>query len=82
MAGILFSIGCKIAFGDIEYNFGGNDINGEIEWVRKRSQTGDHYPQGVDNVIRIMEYCRDNMKILHMVAKKTWPKWTWYVSVK
>ena len=67
-------------FGDIHYHFRGNEINGEIEWVRKRSKTGDHYPQGVDNVIRTMEHCRDNGKTLHLVAKKTWPKWTWYVQ--
>ena len=69
-------------FGDQEYNFNGLAIQGEIDLVRKRSQTGDHYPQGVDNVIHTMEYCMNNGHTLHMVAKKTWPKWTWYVEAK
>ena len=53
-------------FDAIHYNFRGNDINNEIDWVRKRSASGDHYPQGVDNVIRTMEHCRDNGKTLHL----------------
>ena len=81
LGGLVIQFGAKRISCDQVIKRTGSDINHEIELVRQRAATGDHYPQGVDFVISQMQYARDNGKILQLYEKKTWPKWTWYVSV-
>ena len=81
LGGAAVQIGINKVFCDEVIEKAGSDIDHEIELVRQRAATGDHYPQGVDFVISQMQYAKSSGKILKLYEKKTWPKWTWYVSV-
>ncbi|KAK8889045.1 hypothetical protein M9Y10_033788 [Tritrichomonas musculus] len=65
---------------DEEWWVGGSNIDTEIGKVGQRYSGGDHYPQGVDHVISLMRDARANNKQIHILAKKTWPKWTWFID--
>ena len=62
--------------------FRGKSLVDEIDWVNKRSNTGDIYPQGADWVIQQMEDAMRTGKQIHLMAKHTFPKWTWYIEVQ
>ena len=68
-------------FDDEDWYKTGDAIDTEINLANQRSINGDKFPQGLDNVIATMKYCKDNHKCMHMKAQKTFPKWTWYVEV-
>ena len=62
--------------------FRGKSLIDEINWVKKRSRSGDHYPQGANWVINQMQDAMRTGKQIHLMAKHTFPKWTWYIEVQ
>ena len=41
----------------------------------------DKFPQGKEEVIKLLGYCYKNRKKYYVKANKTFPKWTWYYSL-
>lgn len=72
----------KAVFGDQEWRAAGYEIDKEIGLVQQRSQGGDHYPQGVGSVLDVLRAAKRHNRIVVVRAKKTLPKWTWYIYVQ
>jgi len=41
----------------------------------------DKFPQGKEEVIKLLGYCYKNRKKYYVKANKTFPNWTWYYSL-
>jgi len=64
--------------GDETWN--GTDIAHELKVFKERKN--DVYPQGRDNVKKLIKACEGTGLTLKIKAKKTKPYWTWYYEVE
>lgn len=58
-----------------------DDISKEIGLIYSRSQSGDNFPQGVEQAISICDQAKKEKKTLRIHVEKTFPKWTWTYTI-
>ena len=66
-------------FGEETWEVGPNDVEREKSLVHQRVH--DSFPQGRENVLGLLDSCRNNGKRIRIRARKTFPFWTWFYEV-
>lgn len=65
--------------GDQVWECGPDEVDREKDLFFKRGN--DHYPQGREKVLDMLNFCKNNRKRFRIKAAKTFPFWTWYYEI-